>query len=255
MTELTFYHWVLIAWLVMAVGSFIFLFFVTAPYGRHTRGGWGPTVSNRLGWIIMESPTLLAFDLIWFAGDHPTGTVQTAFLLLWHLHYINRTVIFPLRLRGSADKRMPVAVMLSGVVFNVGNAYLQARWLSHLSGGYEAAWLADPRFLLGAALFLTGFAINYQSDDILRNLRRPGETGYKIPRGGFFRFVSCPNYFGEVVEWTGWAIATWSLGGVAFAIWTFANLVPRGVSNHRWYREKFPTEYPPERRAVLPFVL
>ena len=51
---------------------------------------------------------------------------------------------------------------------------------------------------------------------ILRNLRAPGETGYKIPVGGLFRWVSSPNYFGELLEWTGWAIATWSIPGVAF---------------------------------------
>jgi protein-S-isoprenylcysteine O-methyltransferase Ste14 len=104
-------------------------------------------------------------------------------------------------------------------------------------------------------MFLIGFSINFQSDSILRNLRKPGETGYKIPRGGFFRFISAPNYFGEMVEWTGWAIATWSMGGAVFAIWTFANLFPRALSNHRWYRESFGDQYPKERRAVIPFLV
>ena len=36
---------------------------------------------------------------------------------------------------------------------------------------------------LGCFLFWLGFAINIHSDWILRNLRKPHETSYKIPRG------------------------------------------------------------------------
>ena len=32
-------------------------------------------------------------------------------------------------------------------------------------------------------MFFVGMAINIHSDHILRNLRRPGESGYKIPKG------------------------------------------------------------------------
>jgi protein-S-isoprenylcysteine O-methyltransferase Ste14 len=74
-----------------------------------------------------------------------------------------------------------------------------------------------------------------------------------IPRGGLFRWVSAPNYLGEMMEWVGFAIATWSLAGAAFAVWTIANLLPRAVSNHRWYRSKF-ADYPPERRALIPWI-
>jgi protein-S-isoprenylcysteine O-methyltransferase Ste14 len=88
----------------------------------------------------------------------------------------------------------------------------------------------------------------------LFSLRRRGEKGYKIPHGGLYRWISCPNYFGELLEWTGWAIATWSLAGFSFALWTFANLVPRALSNHKWYRQKF-ADYPKNRKAIIPYIL
>jgi hypothetical protein len=69
-----------------------------------------------------------------------------------------------------------------------------------------------------------------------------------------YEYVSCPNYLGEMLEWCGWAIATWSLAGFAFAFYTIANIGPRALANHRWYREKFP-DYPPQRKAVIPYVL
>lgn len=252
MTPFDDYNLVLTIWLATAAGCGLFLCFVAAPYGRHARSGWGPTVPNRLGWILMEAPTLVAFNLFWWQGSFASTPTALVFFGLWHLHYINRTLVFPFRIRGGARKRMPVMVMGSGVCFNIGNAYLQATWITELSGGYGSEWLTRPECVLGILLFLVGFRINLQSDAILRNLRQPGETGYKIPRGGLFERVSAPNYFGEFLEWTGWAVATWSAGGAMFAIWTFANLFPRALSNHRWYQDKFGERYPAKRRAFFP---
>ncbi len=58
----------------------------------------------------------------------------------------------------------------------------------------------------------------------------------------------------QIIEWTGFAIATWALPGVAFALYTAANVGPRALANHRWYRERF-ENYPAERKALIPFVL
>ena len=45
-----------------------------------------------------------------------------------------------------------------------------------------------------------------------------------------------------------------SVGGGAAASWSLANLAPRAIKTHRWYREQF-AEYPRERKALLPFIL
>ena len=103
-------------------------------------------------------------------------------------------------------------------------------------------------------MFIIGMFINQQSDRILFNLRKPGETGYKIPMGGMYRYISCPNYFGELLEWVGWAVLTWSLPGAVFALWTAANLVPRALSHHRDYQRRF-DNYPADRKAIIPMVL
>lgn len=251
MTEATFHT--ALAWAVIATGVVVFvsLFFVTAPYGRHTRGGWGPTVSNRVGWMVMESPAALAFAALYAVGPHAWEPAPLALCALWLAHYVHRAFVFPFRLR-SAKKPMPATVALMAILFNVINAYLNARWVSAL-GSYPTSWLADPRFVAGALLFAGGMALNIQSDGILFSLRKPGEQGYKIPYGGGYRLVSSPNYFGELVEWAGWAVATWSLAGVAFFVFTFANLVPRALTHHKWYRSQFP-DYPKERRAVIPWI-
>uniref|UniRef100_A0A0K0CUJ9 S5A_REDUCTASE domain-containing protein n=1 Tax=Angiostrongylus cantonensis TaxID=6313 RepID=A0A0K0CUJ9_ANGCA len=96
--------------------------------------------------------------------------------------------------------------------------------------------------------------INTTSDRILRSLRRPGETGYRIPRGGLFEYVSGANFFGEIVEWTGFAVMSQSLPAFAFVFFTVCNLGPRAIHHHQWYLNRFPN-YPKDRKALIPFVL
>ncbi len=245
------YRWFVFAELALAAITFVALQFIVAPYGgRHARAGWGPMVPARVGWIVMESPASIAFLLFYLLGPHRADVVPLLFLLLWQAHYVHRAFVYPFLLHSRS--RMPVVVMLLAILFNLLNAWVSARWISEY-GDYPVTWLADPRFWVGVALFAAGYALNVGSDRILRRLRRTG-SGYRIPQGGGFRFVSSPNYFGEIVEWFGWAIATWSDAGLAFALYTTANLAPRAMANHRWYRETFP-DYPAERRALVPFVL
>ncbi|MBX3274296.1 MAG: DUF1295 domain-containing protein [Sandaracinaceae bacterium] len=253
MPEATLHFYLTLTQIGIAIPTLVALLWISAPYGRHAREGWGPTIPARAGWILMELPASALFAAIFFLGDRSLELAPLVLLTVWQVHYVHRTFIFPFRLRAEG-KRMPLSIPLMAVGFNSLNAYVNARWISHL-GEYGTSWLYDPRFLAGLAVFAAGMAINLHADTVLINLRAPGESGYKIPRGGLYRFVTCPNYLGEILEWTGWAIMTWSLPGLAFAIYTAANVGPRAVSNHRWYVEKFGDEYPKERRALIPFIL
>jgi 3-oxo-5-alpha-steroid 4-dehydrogenase 1 len=250
MSQPILFNTLLLSWFALAVVTFVALLFVSAPYGRHTREGWGPSIESRLGWVVMEAPAALMFALLFALGQHRDTLSAWVFLGLWEAHYVHRAFVYPFRLRGTS-KCMPLIVVGMAFLFNGVNGYFNGRYLFTLSGGYPAGWLADPRFIAGLALFLAGYIINRQADRTLRRLRQPGESGYVIPQGGLYRWISCPNYLGEIVEWMGWALATGSLAGLAFAVWTVANLAPRARAHHRWYREHF-ADYPPERKALLP---
>ncbi len=254
MSDLDLYHIVLAGMLVSALLSFISLFFVSAAYGRHGRPGWGPTLSATAGWVLMEAPSPLLFAALWWTGEESRGfsAPGLVFLALWQAHYLHRAFVFPFRLRGG-QTRMPLSIVAMAVVFNCFNAWINAHWLYVLGPIRGSEWLLDPRFMLGCLLFAFGYFVNQQSDHILFSLRKPGETGYKIPQGGLYKYISCPNYFGELLEWAGFALLTWSPGALVFVIWTAANLVPRARTHHRWYLEKF-LDYPPERRAIFPFL-
>jgi protein-S-isoprenylcysteine O-methyltransferase Ste14 len=250
MSERILFDTLLITWFALAGIVAVALFFVDAPYGRHARKGWGPTIENRIGWMVMEAPAPLGFAACFVASEHGRTPTGWAFLALWEAHYLHRALVYPLRLHRSRA-RMPIAIAGMAFVFNSVSGYLNGRYLFGFSGGYPTDWLTDLRFVAGLALFVAGYVINRHADRTLRRLRQPGETSYGIPRGGLYRWVSCPNYLGEAVEWTGWAIATWSIPGLAFAVWVVANLAPRARAHHRWYRQRF-ANYPPERRALLP---
>ena len=254
MAELLFFDWFLIFMVLIAIVIFITLFFVPAGYGQYINKKWGAAINNKAGWIIMEIPVVIIFLIYWIVSDRTFEITPLVFFCLFNLHYLQRTFIFPLLIRGKDD--MPWTIILFGMVFNSANAYMQGTWIFFLSSEllYTIAWLVTPQFIIGVAVFLTGFVINIHSDHIIRNLRRAGDTKFYIPRGGMFRYVTSANYLGEFTEWVGWAIMTLSWAGLVFAIWTFANLAPRANKHHRWYKEKFGDEYPKNRKRMIPFI-
>ena len=50
-----------------------------------------------------------------------------------------------------------------------------------------------------------------------------------------FTFVSGANFFGEIVEWSGFAVASGTLPAIAFALFTFCNIAPRAYHHHLSY--------------------
>jgi len=250
--EQSVFSYLVLAGFISAPIVFFSLFFVAAPYGRHGRSGWGPTINSVTGWVIMESVAVIAFGAFFIMGVGVGGGVVWIFFAMWQIHYVHRALIFPFRMQ-SNGKRNPVAIVLMAIIFNVYNGYLNGRYLGTHADRYDTAWLTQPCFIVGVLLFFVGMAINIHSDQILFRLRQAGKRGYRVPFGGMYRFVSCPNYLGEILQWTGWAVATWSLPGLVFAVWTAANLVPRARTHHLWYRDRFPN-YPAERKAIVPWI-
>lgn len=230
---------------------FLVLLFVTAPYGRHSRIGWGPALPGRAAWILMEIPALLTITVLVLASPVATQAAAWVPLMFWVFHYGYRTLVFPVLMRPS-QKPFPGALILSAIAFNLLNGYNNAEAL--IAASTEGKPLLQAHFFIGAAVFLAGFSMHFTADRTIRRLRKPGETGYGIPSGGMFRWISSPHYLGEIIQWAGWAVMTWSAAGTAFALFTFCNLAPRAFSNHRWYRERFP-DYPAERRALIPGIL
>tara|TARA_Y100000590_G_scaffold347286_1_gene397840 strand:- start:12483 stop:13229 length:747 start_codon:yes stop_codon:yes gene_type:complete len=244
------YNSFLIGWTLIAVITFLVLFFKTAPYGRHIEKGWGLSIPSRIGWIIMESPALLLLILFFFLSANP-NFIQLILLGFWCLHYFHRSFIWPFRAKIS-NKSMPISIAFLAIIFNLINGSIQGLWIFNYSS-YSSNWITSTEFILGSIIFIFGMLLNIHSDNVLLNLRRGEEKDYRIPQGFFFNRVSCPNYLGEIIEWLGWAIMTWSFAGLIFFIWTAANLIPRAYANHKWYKNQF-TNYPSDRKAIIPYL-
>ena len=240
-------------WMLVGILSFPLLLRVTQPYGRHVSNKWGPMIGNKLGWIIQEAPSMIFLSVFFFTGTGNKPKAVWFFWALWVAHYINRSIIFPLRTRTN-NKQIPVLIVASAIFFNFMNGFVNGTFLGNFAGGYGDDYFTTPRFIVGLIVFVAGVFINNQADTILINLRKPGETGYKIPKGGLFGYISCPNHFGEMIEWLGFAILVGSLPAWSFALWTAINLIPRALDHHKWYHSKF-SDYPKERKAVIPFII
>ncbi|KAG4152536.1 hypothetical protein ERO13_D04G128400v2 [Gossypium hirsutum] len=255
-SDQTLFHCCLLTLYIIALPTWISLYFLQAPYGKHNRPGWGPTISPPLAWFLMESPTLWLTFFLFPSGQHFYNPKSFLLISPFLFHYFNRTVLYPLRLsRNTTQTRaFPVSVAFMAFGFNLLNGYLQARWVSHYKDDYENEELFWWRFLGGLLIFVVGMWVNVWADKVLVGLKKQGDGGYKIPRGGLFELVSCPNYFGEIMEWFGWALMTWSWVGFGFFLYTCANLMPRARATRLWYLEKFKDDYPKDRKAVIPFI-
>lgn len=251
----TFYDIVVASMAVLAVIVFFALQKIEAAYGMTFSAKWGPSINNKAGWVIMEAPAFILMALIWCLSPRATEVAPCVMGGLFELHYFQRSFIFPFLMRGKS--RMPLTIILMGMIFNSINAYMIGGWLFHLSppGFYTAAWLYSPLFILGCVIFFIGMAINIHSDHVIRSLRAPGDTNHYIPRKGLYRWVAGANYFGEFTEWVGFAILTWSAAGAVFALWTFANLAPRAKSLSARYTSRFGDEFTSlHLRYIIPFI-
>jgi len=139
-------------WTILGLLAFILLLFVTAPYGRHSRKDWGPSIPNRVGWIVMELPSLIIFILAFLLGPEGIQPVTWIFLALYVFHYGNRSILWPLRMKTSG-KQMPLVVALMAVSFNLVNGFINGYYFSAFARVYTWEWLYDIRFILGIILW------------------------------------------------------------------------------------------------------
>lgn len=247
-----------IAEIIMAVIGLICcvaLYFIPAGYGKTIGKQWGFSFNNKAAWVLMELPTLIVITVLLFALDYAHRPVRILLASFYILHYIQRTLIFPFLLKGKS--KMPLSIVLMGMLFNTVNAFLIGLWLFYFSAPeyYRPAWLRDLRFIIGTPVFFCGMIINIRSDAYIRSLRKQGDSRHYYPCKGLYRFISSANYFGELLEWIGFAVLTWSSAGLLFVFWTACNLVPRSDTIHKKYAQDFPEDfarYKPKR--LIPFI-
>jgi len=249
------YNIFLIVMTAIAVVVFIALFFIDAGYGMFKTKKWGPAIPNRLAWVLMESPVFILMIVLFLLSDRTANIACLAMLIIFEIHYFQRSFIFPFLIKGKST--MPLSIMAMGITFNSCNALMQGGWLFYVSPAelYTIDWLTTPQFIIGTIVYFIGMSINIHSDHVIRTLRKPGDTKHYFPNKGMYRYVTSGNYFGECVEWLGFACLTWSWAGLVFFIWSFANLAPRAKRLNAKYQSEFPEEFAQTNpKALIPFI-
>ncbi|KEP63393.1 UNVERIFIED_CONTAM: 3-oxo-5-alpha-steroid 4-dehydrogenase [Hammondia hammondi] len=237
--------------LVTVVGQI----FIRAPWGKFREDAksrvWGPSVPCAVAWMVQECPSFfIPFSVLvgteWLAGR----PINKFLLVLFTTHYAHRSLVYPARLyvhtRYQKNQSMPLGISALAVLFCAFNGMIQS-W-SAISFDYSSEIST----------------LNIRSDYILMKLRVTNDritpnpvhsAAYRIPEGLWFNYVSCANYFGEICEWAGYAIACNTYVALSFAVFTLCFLTSRGVQVHRWYLQHFEERYPSGRKAVIPFIL
>ncbi len=254
------YHYLLIIMTVLGMLVFVVLQFVTVAYGMTFNNRWGFSVRSNLGWFIMEIPVFFTMLILYFVSLYfhirPFNIVTFIMFFIFEFHYFQRSFIFPLLMKGQS--RMPISIVILGFIFNTCNAIMQGGWLFYFSplDYYPIRWLISPQFIIGFIIFLTGMTINLHADRIIRGLRDdPYDNNYYLPKGWPFKYVNSANYLGEIMEWLGFAILTWSISGLVFFIWTCANIIPRSKAVYERYEMFFGEEFTSLKRyKIFPFI-
>jgi 3-oxo-5-alpha-steroid 4-dehydrogenase 1 len=256
----SFYYYSLIAMIILAVIIFIVLQFITPAYGMTFNNRWGMSVKNKMGWLIMESPVFVAMTFLYLYslknGIKPFNWVTFSIFVFFQLHYFQRSFVFPPLMRGSS--KMPISIIAMGFFFNTMNAYMQGGWLFYVCPEiqYEISWFWSVPFIIGTILFFLGMVINMHADRIIRALRKDkNDNNYYIPHGFLFNKISSANYFGEILEWVGFAILSWSPSGLVFVLWSFANIVPRSKAVYERYIQFFGDDFKKlKRNKIFPYI-
>jgi len=135
MNDITLYKIFLVALFAFAAIAYFSLLLISAPYGRHISKGWGYTVRAKLGWLIMEFPAFAFIIILFFTGNKRTSIVAIIFLLMWTIHYFQRTFIYPFLMKGG-EKNFPVVIIVFALGFNIINGYVNGNYLFHFAPVY-----------------------------------------------------------------------------------------------------------------------
>lgn len=231
----------------------------------------------RVGWWLMELPATACFLYHYLkpdpgaarrgeenerAGRGPSRKASLLLAALWVIHYSNRGWYFPLSLRVApgAKANFGFGNAIIGAVFTALHGYCHALLLRTHGAHLNDAWLRGTRFRLGLVVYQIGFWLTVHSESVVRALRPAaavlvGAARYRIPVGGGFRWLTNPQYFGELLAWLGWSVMTWSVPGAAVFTISALNLVPRAFQNHKWYLQKFPEYAGLGRKVLVPYLL
>jgi len=241
------------AWTVAQVfGAMFPLFFICERFGlnfgysKFASAGVDRSIEmpSRVGMFLLYFPAIIVAQIPNFMTDsqtfHGVGPAQIAHpyaqRVIWLVtaHFSKRTleVLFLHKYSGGINL---VSVILISTLYMISAALLTA---TALFGMPEGVRPGQTQSLVGVGVFAVGSLGNLYHHYLLAHLRKPGETGYKLPRGGMFGWICCPHYFFELVAWLGAAIVSAHATGWILLVCFTSYLGGRSGSTLAWYHAR-----------------
>ena len=211
-----------------------------------------PRVHN----VVSYSVTLLVFwGVLWFrARGRALGVTALLGAGLWTEHFLRRSLESAFVHRYGKPRIAP-ADYLSEYLYYWGFG----AWIAWSLGGHSSFQPRPAVQAVGLALFVLAEVGNAKAHLMLRALRSPNGQERPIPRGFLFERVSCPHYSCEISSWLAFNLVTGTLAGVVFMLVGAGILAAWARTRHLAYLRVFDGRegrelYPPERRALVPFL-
>lgn len=188
-------------------------------------------------------------------ANAPVSQTVTIAAACWTFHYAKR-LFETLFVHRFSHGTMPVMNLFKNCSYY---------WLFTL---YVAYHVNHPQFTspsplqvyLSLAAFLVSEVGNLSVHVLLKDLRPPGTTVRKIPYPtgnaltSLFNYVSCPNYTYEFFSWASFTVMTSCLPAGIFALAGLYQMSVWALGKHRNYKKEF-SDYPKNRKAIIPFIL
>lgn len=226
----------------------------------------GPQISWKTVFLIEYLGPLLLYPLFylqprWIYGnvveelaDKWVKEVQFSALIAWCFHYSKRE-LETLFVHRFSHATMPLLNLFK----NCSYYWFFAAYVAYFVNHPLYTPPTEDLVYTGMCLFYFMEIGNLSAHWTLRMLRPPGTKVRRIPRGGLFEFVSCPNYTYEILSWLGFNLMTRTVAGILFMCFGGAQMLVWAQNKHRRYRAEFDGKdgralYPPNRKVIVPFL-
>jgi len=204
--------------------------------------------TSKTNLILPELLSIAAFTFIFLTGNSAKTSVTWLFFFFWISHF-GIKIIFN-TLNGHHYKTRSVNTKMFSVIVTV-NALINGYYLGWLWPAYAVSWINHPAFLGGSILIILGFVIQISANI---GIATNEEIDKHVLNSGLHKIVFCPAYFGEILQWGGFAIITWSAPAAAAFCWMLPMLYMQATVQKHRYLHKFP-ELPMARKALVPYIL
>jgi very-long-chain enoyl-CoA reductase len=211
---------------------------------------------SRIGMFIIYFPAALAYPLLtlYLRGSltHPScnSFYHHACMMMITSHFVKRVleVLFLHKYSGCIGG---VSVALISTLYTVVAGLPCVLATLRMPIGSQPQIGASQ--IAGFLIWVLGSYGNFFHHDLLAKLRKDGEKGYKVPKGGLFGLVCCPHYFCEIIAWFGFSLFFTHIGAFCLTLTMAMYLLGRAPATLAWYKQK-QLKIPPDWKSMVPYL-